>query len=145
MVTLLSGEVTWMMLCSSSDVIQVHRTLSPYKTQTQTWHGLLYSWHPDYIKLSSKSSREDMCRLPTSFLLNFKVTSNRKWTCRRLKNALHDTVLHIDALCQISGSWPLWFQRKMWQKLSCDRNFLWRLRRRGRRKTTEVIPICRLR
>ena len=27
--------------------------------------------------------------------------------------ALHDTVVHIDALCQISGSWPVWFLRKM--------------------------------
>ena len=128
-------------------------------------------------KLSSKSSREDMCRLPTSFLLNiqsrvkqevdmqqiqncvtwysspywcsvpnirklasvvpeinvteiilwanlpmstiFKVASNRKWTCRRFKTALHDTILNTDALCQISGCWPLWFPRKMWQKLSC--------------------------
>ena len=30
-----------------------------------------------------------------------------------------------------------------WEK--CDRNFLWRRRWRRRRKTTEVIPICRLR
>ena len=125
-------------------------------------------------KLSSKSSREDMCRLPTSFLLNIqscvkqevdmpqiqncvtrysspywcsvpnirklacvvpekkvteiilwanlpmstilKVVSNRKWTCRRFKTALHDTVLHTDALCPLSGSWPVWFPRKMWQK-----------------------------
>ena len=57
------------------------------------------------------------------FFLIFKVTSNRKWTCRRFKNALHDTVLHTDALCQISGSWPLWFQRKMWQKLPCEQKF----------------------
>ena len=46
----------------------------------------------------------------------FKVVSNRKWTCRRFKTALHDTVLHTDALCQISGSWLVWFPRKMWQK-----------------------------
>ena len=26
-----------------------------------------------------------------------------------------------DALCQISGSWPLWFPRKMWQKLSLSK------------------------
>ena len=50
----------------------------------------------------------------------FKVASNRKWTCRRFKNALHDTVLHTDTQCQLSGSWPLWFPRKMWQKLSCE-------------------------
>ena len=31
----------------------------------------------------------------------------------QIQTALHDTVLHTDALCQISGSWPLWFQRKM--------------------------------
>ena len=68
--------------------------------------------------------------LPMSTI--FKVTSNRKWTCPRFKNVLHDTVLHTDALCQISGSWPVWFPRKMWQK------FLWRRRR-------IVIPICCLR
>ena len=33
---------------------------------------------------------------------------------------LHDTILHTDALCKISGSWPLWFPRKLWQKLSCE-------------------------
>ena len=36
------------------------------------------------------------------------------------RKAKHQTVLHTDALCQISGSWPLWFPRKMWQKLSCE-------------------------
>ena len=52
--------------------------------------------------------------------------SNRKWTCRRFKNALHDTVLNTDALCQISGGiWPLWFPREMWQKLSCEQICLW--------------------
>ena len=119
----------------------------------------------------------------------FKVSSNRKWTCCRSKTALHDTVLHTDALCQISGSWPLWFPRKMWQKLSCEQICLCpqysksrqtgskhaadskmcytiqfsilmlcakyqeaglcgsreKCDRRWRRKTTEVIPICRLR
>ena len=52
--------------------------------------------------------------LPMSTI--FKVAENRKWTCRRFKNVLQYTVLHTDALCQISGSWPVWFQRKMWQK-----------------------------
>ena len=40
-------------------------------------------------------------------------------------NALHDTVLHTDALCQISGSWPLWIKTisstnriKVWIPLS---------------------------
>ena len=42
---------------------------------------------------------------------------NRKWTCCRFKTALHDTVLHTDAMCQISRSWLVWFQRKMWQKI----------------------------
>ena len=54
------------------------------------------------------------------FFKIFKVASNRMWTCRRFKNVLHDTVLHTDALCQISRSWLVWFQRKMWQKLSCE-------------------------
>ena len=49
-----------------------------------------------------------------------KSRQNRKWTFRRFKTALHDTVLHTDALCQISGSWPVWFPWKMWQKLSCE-------------------------
>ena len=132
--------------------------------------------------LSSKSSRKDMCRLPTSFLLNiqsrvkqevdmpqiqkcvtryssqywccvqnirklacvvpeknlteinlwailpistlFKVASNRKWTCRRFKTASHDTFLHTEAVCQLSGSWPVWLPRKMWQKLSWEQIFL---------------------
>ena len=66
-----------------------------------------------------------MCRLPTSFLL--KLSCEQICLCPQysksrqtgtghatdLKNVLHDTVLHTDALCQISGSWPLWFPRKM--------------------------------
>lgn len=36
--TLLSGEVTWMMLCSSSEFIQLHLTLSPCKiNQCTSW------------------------------------------------------------------------------------------------------------
>lgn len=36
--TLLSGEVTWMMLCSSSELIQLHLTLSPCKiNQSTSW------------------------------------------------------------------------------------------------------------
>ena len=46
-----------------------------------------------------------------------KDASNRKWTCGRLETALHDTVVHTDALRQISGSWLMWFLRK------CDRKF----------------------
>lgn len=34
--TLLSGEVTWMMLCSSSELIQLHLTLSPCKINQST-------------------------------------------------------------------------------------------------------------
>ena len=68
----------------------------------------------------------------------FKVASNRKWTCRRFKNALHDTVLHTDVLCQISGRWPLWFPRKMRQIFFCDADA-----DDARRRM--VIPICRLR
>ena len=41
--------------------------------------------------------------------------SNRKWTGGRLKTVLHLTVVHTDALCQISGSCLWWFPRKMWQ------------------------------
>ena len=33
--------------------------------------------------------------------------------CGRFETVLHDTVLHTDALCQISRSWPVWFLRKM--------------------------------
>ena len=50
----------------------------------------------------------------------FKVASNRKWTCRRFKTVLNDKVLSPSALCQISGTWLVWFPRKMWQKLSCE-------------------------
>ena len=66
--------------------------------------------------LSEKNETEIIlwANLPMSTI--FKVASNRKWTCRRFKNALHDTVVHTDALCQISGSWPVWFLIKMWQK-----------------------------
>ena len=53
------------------------------------------------------------CLLLFFYILVFKVASNRKWTCRRFKNTLNDTVLDTDALCQISGSWPVWFPRKM--------------------------------
>ena len=53
------------------------------------------------------------------FFKIFNVASNRKWTCRRIKTVLHDTFFYTDALCQISGSWPLWFPIQMWQKISC--------------------------
>lgn len=42
--TLLSGEVTWMMLCSSSELIQLHLTLSPCKTnQCTSWVNQSFS------------------------------------------------------------------------------------------------------
>ena len=99
------------------------------KSATDLKLAELYRVHVSNYILSSKSSREDAAyffsfkiilwsNLPMSTI--FKVASNKKWTCRRFKNVLHDTVLHTDALCQISGSWPLWFPRKMWQKLSCE-------------------------
>ena len=75
---------------------------------------------PNIKKLASVFPEKNVTKiilwanLPMSTI--FKVASNRKWTCRRFKTALHDTVLHTDALCQISGSWPVWFHRKMWQK-----------------------------
>ena len=51
-----------------------------------------------------------------------QVQSNRKWTCGRFETVFHDTVLHTDALCQVSRSWPVWFLRKLRQKLFCDAN-----------------------
>ena len=62
--------------------------------------------------LSSKSSREDMCRLPTSFLLKYLVSKfayvhniqsrvKQEVDMPQIQNAAHDTVLHTDALCQI--------------------------------------------
>ena len=39
-----------------------------------------------------------------AYVKNIQSRSNRKRACRRFKTALHDTVLHTDALCQISGS-----------------------------------------
>ena len=76
---------------------------------------------PNITKLASVVPEKNVteiilwANLPMSTI--FKVTSNRKWTCCRFKNVLHDTVLHTDALCQISRRWLVWFQRKMWQKL----------------------------
>ena len=66
------------------------------------------------MKLSSKSSREDMCRLPTSYLLNIQSRVKQETG----KTVLHDTVLHTDALCQISESWFCVSREKS------DRNFL---------------------
>ena len=34
----------------------------------------------------------------------------------QIQKCITGSILHTDALCQISGSWPVWFQRKMWQK-----------------------------
>ena len=58
------------------------------------------------------------------YVKKIKVASNRKLTCGRLETVLHDTVVHTDALCQISGSWPVWFLRKMWQKFVHVKNIL---------------------
>ena len=93
-----------------------------------------------FKELSSKSSREDMYHLPTSFLLNIQSRVKQEVDMRQIQN------------CVTRYSSPYWCSvpniRKLacvvpWEK--CDRNFLWRRRRRRRRKTTEVIPICRLR
>ena len=52
-------------------------------------------------QLSSKSSREDMCLLSTSFLLNIQSGVKQKVDMpRRFKTAFHNTVLHTDVLCQ---------------------------------------------
>ena len=40
----------------------------------------------------------------------FKFRQTGSW------QVLHGTVLHTDALRQISESWPAWFLRRMWQK-----------------------------
>ena len=66
----------------------------------------------------------EKCDRNLSMLKIFKVASNRKLTCGRLETALHDTVVHTDALCQISGSWSVWFLRKMWQKFVYVKNIL---------------------
>ena len=67
------------------------------------------------IKLNGKSSGEDMCRLRN---FSSQVPANRKWTCHSAETVLHYTILYTDDLCQISGSWHVWYRRKM-----CDRNF----------------------
>ena len=63
----------------------------------------------------------------------FQVPANWKWTCGRFEPVLQDTVLHTDALCQISASCPMWFLRKIWQKLLSDTDA----------RQWKVIPIFR--
>ena len=55
-----------------------------------------------------------------AYIHNIQSRVNRKWTCRRFKNVLHNTVHYTDALCQISGSWPLWFPEKNVTEIFCD-------------------------
>ena len=54
--------------------------------------------------------------VPFFYIKIFKVLSNRKLTCGRFHTLLNIRVLHTDDLCQVSGSLPVWFLRKMWQK-----------------------------
>ena len=70
-----------------------------------------------------------------AYVHNIQVASNRKWTCCRFKNALHDTVLHTDALCQISGSWKVVPEENV-TEIFCDDDDA---------RRWIVIPICPLR
>ena len=116
-----------------------HVSLSDFKTSVKS-----YSIHYIYPYLVVSLPGKTRVACPLLFFKIFKVASKRKWTCRRFKTALHDTVLHTDALCQISGSWPVWFLRKIMTEIFCEADDDDDDARR-RRKTTEVIPICRLR
>ena len=95
---------------------------------------------PNIRKLASVVSEKNMteiilwANLPKSTIL--KVASNRKFQIQK---------------CVTRYSFPYWCSVPNIRKLvlcgsreKCDRNFLWR-RHQRRRKTTEVIPICRLR
>lgn len=66
--TLLSGEVTWMMLCSSSELIQLHLTLSPCKTNQCT------SW------VNQSLSENPICRLD---IKSYTCRSNPKINARK--------------------------------------------------------------
>ena len=55
-----------------------------------------------------------------SKILKLRLTGS--WHAADWKLLLHNTVVHTDALCQISGSWPVWFLRKMWQKFVYVKN-----------------------
>ena len=95
------------------DMPQIQKCITRYRSPN--WCSV-----PNIRKLASVVPEKNVteiilwANLPMSTIL--KVASHRKWTCGRFKTALHETVVHIDALCQISESWPLWFPRKMWQK-----------------------------
>lgn len=66
--TLLSGEVTWMMLCSSSELIQLHLTLSPCKSNQCT------SW------VNQSLSENQICRLD---IKSYTCRSNPKINARK--------------------------------------------------------------
>ena len=53
------------------------------------------------------------------FFKIFKVASDRKWTCRRFKTVLYDTVLHTSARCAKYQEAGLCGSRE-----KCDRNYL---------------------
>lgn len=66
--TLLSGEVTWMMLCSSSEFIQLHLTLSPCKiNQCASW-------------INQSLSENQICRLD---IKSYTCRSNPKINARK--------------------------------------------------------------
>ena len=96
-----------------------------------TWFILLQVFPSSRVslwKLSSKSSREDMCRLHTSFLLNIQSRVKQKVDMTQIQNCV--TRYSLCAKYQEGG---LWGSRE-----KCDRIFLWR--RRRRRKTTDSDP-----
>ena len=77
-----------------------------------------------YIVVVSILGKTHVCRLRIYFLLiktmsslnvtSQEKTSKRKLTSDRFEFVRNDTVLHTDALYQISDRWPAWFQRKTW-------------------------------
>ena len=99
------------------DMLQIPKCVTRYSS-------LYWCSVPNIRKLASvvpeKNVTEIILWANLSMSTILKVASNRKWLCGRFKTVLHDTILHTDALCKISGSWPLWFPRKLWQKLSCE-------------------------
>ena len=92
--------------------------------------------------LSSKSSREDMCRLPTSFLLNIQSRVKQEVDMPQIQKCV--TRYSSPYWCSVSNIRELAcvVAEKNMTKFFCDADADDDARRR---KTTEMIPICRLR
>ena len=82
--------------------------------------------------LSSKSSREDMCRLPTSFILNIQSYVKQEVDMPQIQKMCYTIQFSILMPCAKYQEAGLCGSRE-----KCDRIFLWR---RRRRKTKDSDP-----